>query len=156
MKSHPDKNPEDANAEEKFKKISEAYQVLSDPQRRTLYNQHGMNAQTDGAFVDPEQFFRQQFGGDKFVSIIGEISIARDFKDAMFAQDESKPPPLSVEDRSEARRERVVGLVGHLVGKLALYTDAFPYPTADAPPPVGTTMEHLSQEALNSFRILAQ
>jgi DnaJ-domain-containing protein 1 len=41
MKCHPDKNPDDPLAEEKFKKISEAYQVLSDPQRRAFYNIHG-------------------------------------------------------------------------------------------------------------------
>ena len=40
-KFHPDVNPDDKTAEEKFKEINEAYQVLSDPKRRTQYDQFG-------------------------------------------------------------------------------------------------------------------
>lgn len=127
---------------------------MSDPQKRSLYNQHGMNAQTDGVFVDPQQFFKQQFGGDKFVDLIGEISIARDFKEAM-SPENSTEPAQSSEERALQRKQRVSTLVGHLIQKLSLYTDAFPYPSQDALP-IGTTMEHLSKEALSSFRILAQ
>ncbi|MCH92029.1 DnaJ-like subfamily B member 4-like, partial [Trifolium medium] len=42
MRWHPDENPTDKKeAEAKFKKISEAYEVLSDPHKRTTYDQHG-------------------------------------------------------------------------------------------------------------------
>ena len=156
MKHHPDKNPGNLEAEEKFKSISEAYQVLSDPSKRALYNIHGKaQGNSDAAFVDPEQFFKQQFGGEKFVSIIGEISIAKDFKDAMMANGGQASQFMTTEERIAQREKRVNDLVHNLIAKLSLYTDAFPSPSVDAMP-VGTTMEHLSKEALNSFRTVAQ
>src|SRR6056297_306982 len=49
MKYHPDKNKDDKTAEDKFKEASEAYEVLSDPEKKQRYDQYG-HAGMEGAF----------------------------------------------------------------------------------------------------------
>jgi len=67
MKYHPDKNQGDPEAEEKFKKISEAYQVLSDPALKSKYDQFGKEAaKGDANMMDPKEFFNVMFGEGKF------------------------------------------------------------------------------------------
>jgi len=88
--------------------------------------------------VNPEAFFKQQFGGDRFVDIIGEISIGRDMRDALNEPEDESTGDLSPEEkakreasvtetkdkaRDEARQARVDKLVQNLVHKLSIYTD---------------------------------
>jgi molecular chaperone DnaJ len=71
VKYHPDKNKGNKNAEDKFKEISQAYEVLSDKKKRAQYDQFGhdafkrggMGAGPGGGFHDPFDIFSQVFGG---------------------------------------------------------------------------------------------
>src|SRR5881628_3822784 len=79
MKHHPDRNPDDKSAEDKFKEAKEAYEVLTDARKRAAYDQFGH------AGVDPSAGFgaagargfggAEGFGGfaDAFGDIFGEI-----------------------------------------------------------------------------------
>lgn len=49
LKYHPDKNPDDKEAEKQFKKVSEAYEVLGDEKKRQIYDQYGADALKGGA-----------------------------------------------------------------------------------------------------------
>ncbi len=70
VKFHPDKNPGDGAAEEKFKELGEAYDVLMDEQKRAAYDRYGHAAFAQGGmggarggFHDPFDIFREVFSG---------------------------------------------------------------------------------------------
>lgn len=81
---HPDKNPNDPTAHEKFQEIGEAYQVLSDKDLRAAYDKYGKDhAKPQEGFTDPAEFFTSIFGGEAFVDWIGEISLMKDLTATM-------------------------------------------------------------------------
>lgn len=71
MKYHPDKNPDNKEAEDKFKEINEAYEVLSDETKRKNYDQFGHEGVNGQGFGGAGGFGGQGFGG--FDDIFGDI-----------------------------------------------------------------------------------
>jgi molecular chaperone DnaJ len=71
MKFHPDRNPDDHEAEEKFKEAKEAYEVLTDAQKRAIYDQHGHEGLSarGGGFGSADAF--SDIFGDVFGDIFG-------------------------------------------------------------------------------------
>ncbi|SCV68383.1 BQ2448_504 [Microbotryum intermedium] len=124
IKFHPDKNPDDPSAAERFKEIAIAYTTLSDLGLRHAYNEFGKGKGDGGgqdgeAMVDPEAIFSQLFGGERFQDIIGTISLGQDMKAAMQDEDEDEddttakthdpsqpPPPTPSPEEIEAKRKK--------------------------------------------------
>ncbi|MDD9912203.1 MAG: molecular chaperone DnaJ [Alphaproteobacteria bacterium] len=76
MKYHPDKNPDDASAEAKFKEVNTAYDVLSDPQKRAAYDQMGHAAFEQGGMGGgrgPGGSGFEGFGGGNFEDIFSDL-----------------------------------------------------------------------------------
>lgn len=111
IKYHPDKNPS-PEAEEKFKEISKAYQVLSDPNLRVVYDRNGksMVDKEGPSMEDAAGFFAQVFGGERFIDYIGEISLMKEMTTvaATVMSEEEK-----AEIEKELKRQSTTGAIKH-------------------------------------------
>ncbi|KAM9986583.1 hypothetical protein ACTFIY_011003 [Dictyostelium cf. discoideum] len=118
---HPDKNKNDLYAEEMFKKVSEAYSVLSDEQKRKKYDEYGLDSVNEME-IDPIDLFRMIFGGGLFQNYFGDLSFYEVFtKQANGETPTSDDQLKEQEEAAKKRYERVVALSKYLEIKVEPY-----------------------------------
>lgn len=111
-KCHPDKNPGDPTAANRFQELGHAYQVLANDQSRAAYDRDGLSINDDKnqklhmSDIDPYIFFAVMFGSDSVKPYIGELWIAN--KAEMFLKDSKMAQELatSMQDQQKKRRSR--------------------------------------------------
>lgn len=115
IKYHPDKNPGDEEAAETFKKISEAYQILSDKEKRSKYDQYGIEEAGASGEMDPEKFFDEIFGGESFIPYVGELTLLKNLTKEMelesnaAAQEEEAKQMKENSDRYYEEHKETIG-----------------------------------------------
>lgn len=109
MLTHPDKHPNDPDAQAKFQAVGQAYQVLSDPGLRSRYDEFGKDdAVPQQGFEDAGEFFTTIFGGDGFSDWIGEFSLLKDMTksaDIFGDEEQSESPEDATTDQKADAQE---------------------------------------------------
>jgi curved DNA-binding protein CbpA len=101
IKYHPDKNPGDEEAAETFKRVSEAYQILSDKEKRAKYDQFGIQESGTSEMADPEKFFDDIFGGESFIPYVGELTLLKNLTKEMELQNQEEEQIATAEKEKE-------------------------------------------------------
>ncbi|PQQ00634.1 chaperone protein dnaJ 10 [Prunus yedoensis var. nudiflora] len=101
---HPDKNPNDPLAAERFQALGEAYQVLSDPVQRDAYDRNGKYCISRETMLDPTAVFAFVFGSELFEDYIGHLAVASMASSQLAGEGDS---PEKVHDKLKAvQKER--------------------------------------------------
>ncbi|XP_028784715.1 chaperone protein dnaJ 10 [Neltuma alba] len=118
---HPDKNPNDPNAAEKFQVLGEAYQVLSDPHQRQAYDTHGKSGISTDAIIDPAAIFAMLFGSELFEDYIGQLAMASMASMDIFSEGEQFDAKKLQEKMRVVQKEREEKLAEILKNRLNQY-----------------------------------
>ncbi|KAM0860525.1 hypothetical protein ACQ4PT_046501 [Festuca glaucescens] len=117
---HPDKNPNDPQAAEKFQALGEAYQVLSDPLQRKAYDGYGKTSISRDNILDGAVLFTLLFGSELFENYVGHLAMATMASSEMASADNDNPEKL--QDRLKGvQREREEKLARFLKEFLSQY-----------------------------------
>ncbi|KAL3923062.1 MAG: hypothetical protein SGILL_001869 [Bacillariaceae sp.] len=123
-KYHPDKNPGDKAASDKFKDVAEAYQVLSDPELRAKYDKDGRDGlsgdKTSGNDInkpDPSLLLAFLFGSDQFYDYVGRLAVSTS---AMLGD----TPKLSLKEARTLQERRVTRLALKLVERISPWVES--------------------------------
>lgn len=116
---HPDKNPDDPTAHQKFQALGQAYQVLGDEKRRSDYDLHGKDAVQEMPTIDASLFFTMLFGSEALEPFVGKVrqlnilsnsySLGSQFQMAMFMETFENPETPGVS------RENSIIIIASLV-----------------------------------------
>ncbi|CAD6245989.1 unnamed protein product [Miscanthus lutarioriparius] len=118
---HPDKNPNDPQAAEKFQELGEAYQVLSDPTQRQAYDSHGKDGISTEGIIDPAAIFAILFGSELFENYIGQLAMASMASLDNFGEDEQIDARKLQERMQAVQKEREEKLAETLKNRLHTY-----------------------------------
>jgi len=114
LRWHPDRNPDNqAAAEQEFKRISNAYKLLSDPAQRAVYDRGGFDGARQGFGAQAQPFseqeaaelFRQMFGNKPLHEIIREVEQAAEEKNEQMAAQENQ-----LRDQADRLRREIADL----------------------------------------------
>jgi len=117
---HPDKNPDDPEANDKFQKLGEAYQVLSNEDARAKYDAKGLDGLKDTQLMDSSTMYAMLFGSEQFEDLIGELQIAAMLQQAEGGMD---PADVSLKHMGHKQRQREVAAAAKLAARLQPYVD---------------------------------
>ncbi len=167
--SHPDKHPNDPLANERFQKVGQAYQVLSDPNLRIEYDMVGSEGSgvMDSANLDAGALYAMVFGSEKFESLIGELKLANLLRGAgkaatsknLDSEDDmnsimGEAAKLSKEKDLESwkQRKRIISCAVNLVERLNPYVDG----TAGTTSSDSSSSGVITQDLEERFRKMVQ